>query len=364
MLPDRHRIAASGLAYMALALLLAGPSACARSQPRTQDVTARMRSPHGRTSAPCADCHDAAAWVPTREDSRFDHAKTTSFDLAGAHTRIDCRGCHFALRFDEPRLSPGGCGTCHVDVHAGRLGAGCTACHDTHSFTVTDRRAAHNGTGFPLTGMHRQIECSRCHTSDGDGRYGPLPTDCATCHASDYLGAVPDHGGAGFRTGCASCHGTLAWSPARFDHTRSAGYPLQGAHGRIECRSCHQPPDFSLRVPITSPGDCVGCHRDDYDRVHPGFGFSLDCLACHTQDSFRGARLVEHEARFPIASGPHARRWTSCSQCHEGPDIRNVTCLTCHEHSRTRMDDKHSGRPGYSYTTDACLTCHPRGRKE
>lgn len=349
-----------------MAVILFGLAACARPQPENEKTLAsgRTRSPHGATTVACERCHHAAGWSPLRADMQFDHTRETAFELTGKHAQLDCGSCHLTLRFDEPRVAAGDCATCHVDVHTGRLGVNCDACHDTDSFAASGRRDAHATTSFPLTGRHRQISCEACHGAAGDQRFGPLPTECVSCHAAQYRAALPDHAGAGFPTDCAACHGSFSWSGARFEHTRETGYPLEGAHNRINCQACHVPPNFALRFAPVGPRDCISCHRADYDRVHPNLGFSDDCLSCHSLDTFRGARWAEHDARFPIYSGTHARRWTSCTQCHVGQGFATVSCLNCHEHSQARMDDKHRERPGYSYTTAACLNCHPRGEAE
>jgi len=66
---------------------------------------------------------------------------------------------------------------------------------------------------------------------------------------------------------------------------------------------------------------------------------------------------------FPIYSGSHRGTWSSCSTCHQiANDFRQFTCLVCHEHNQASMDNKHHGRPGYSYVSTACLSCHPNGR--
>lgn len=347
------------LTCAACAVLSAG---CASPRPQQDDRLAASRSPHGAIAVDCARCHQPSAWSPLREPLDFDHAQQTPFALSGAHEGVDCRACHIALRFDEPGAGATDCAACHVDVHSGRLGTRCTECHDTHSFTGGARRDAHVGTAFPLTGRHRQVECEACHGAGGGERYQALATECLSCHAAQYGSATPDH--SGFPETCGGCHGTLTWRGARFDHASAAGYPLEGAHNRSDCSSCHVPPDFTLRYTATGPRDCIACHRDDYDREHAGLGFAEDCLVCHSQETFRGARWLEHEARFPIYSGSHARRWSSCGQCHDSPGFATVSCLNCHEHSQSRMDDKHRERSGYSYTTAACLSCHPRGAAE
>jgi hypothetical protein len=75
-----------------------------------------------------------------------------------------------------------------------------------------------------------------------------------------------------------------------------------------------------------------------------------------------GARYAAHDAAyFPIYSGAHAGRWSGrCSTCHTNPaSYPTFTCLTCHQ--KPDMDAKHAGRTGYSYDSNACYRCHPRG---
>ncbi|HEX6133480.1 MAG TPA: hypothetical protein VFZ24_05940 [Longimicrobiales bacterium] len=357
MVRDAQSRVLTGVAVLVAALLV---TTCARPQPDGAAALAQSRSPHGAGTLACASCHQPGGWSPLREDVDFDHSGT-SFQLSGQHSAVDCRSCHLTLRFDEPHVAEGECATCHVDVHGGSLGTSCTSCHDTKSFAASGRRDAHAGTSFPLTGRHRQVECEACHGTGSADRFTPLPTECFSCHADDYRAASPEHETAGFRTTCESCHGVLTWRGARFEHARETGYPLEGAHIRIACQSCHAPPDFALIYATTGPRDCIACHQDDYDRVHPSFGFAADCLQCHTLQTFRGAVWADHDARFPIYSGAHRGRWSACTQCHDGQGLSTVSCLNCHEHSQARMDDKHRERSGYTYTTPACLSCHPRG---
>lgn len=37
------------------------------------------------------------------------------------------------------------------------------------------------------------------------------------------------------------------------------------------------------------------------------------------------------------------------------------SCIDCHAHEQTPMDNKHSGVPGYVWSSPACLACHPDG---
>ena len=40
------------------------------------------------------------------------------------------------------------------------------------------------------------------------------------------------------------------------------------------------------------------------------------------------------------------------------------TCLTCHEHRRSEMDDEHDEVRGYVYESTACYSCHPDGEDD
>ena len=81
---------------------------------------------------------------------------------------------------------------------------------------------------------------------------------------------------------------------------------------------------------------------------------------------WKPAEFAIHDAQFfPIFSGAHNGEWTSCTECHSNPANYSVfTCIDCHEHNRTDMDDKHSGENGYEYSSLACLDCHPTGSHE
>jgi hypothetical protein len=112
---------------------------------------------------------------------------------------------------------------------------------------------------------------------------------------------------------------------------------------------------------------CVSCHQTAYDAAtdpnHRTARFPTDCTACHTTAGWAGARFDHDTQWFPIYSGNHAGRWSSCATCHTTSSNYAVfTCLTCHEHNQTSMDEKHRGRTGYRYDSQACYTCHPRGR--
>lgn len=332
---------------------------------------AAQDSPHGQTSRPleCTGCHTQDAWRPVREPILFDHTRDTEYALDGRHVDATCGGCHIRWNFSEPRVGASECSACHVDVHLGNLSTDCTACHTTESFQDLPTLQIHLRTAFPLTGSHLQVSCEACHVDDTGGMFTTLNPDCFACHQDEYEdNAYIDHVASGFPTDCVSCHNTIAFGAGvQFEHAvASGGFETLGAHDRIPCASCHTLPDFGPLFPVMDDQDCIGCHQLEFDQQHLGSGFPTTCLTCHTVETWAGGTFEDHDPLFfPIFSGPHRDKWTGCIDCHSVPaDYSSFTCLNCHEHRQSAMDDKHSGEGGYVYQSSACLDCHPDGRHE
>jgi hypothetical protein len=183
------------------------------------------------------------------------------------------------------------------------------------------------------------------------------------CHQADYAGtSAPNHQQAGFPTDCTACHTTATWTGATFNHN-GTGFPLTGAHTQTSCDRCHGDGVYAGK-----PTTCVSCHLTDYnnsvDPNHRQAQFSTDCASCHTTTVWTSATFTTHDAQyFPIYTGKHRGKWTSCSTCHVNPsDYRQFDCLWCH-HTAARTNPKHSNVLGYSYDSQACYRCHPNGRK-
>jgi hypothetical protein len=233
----------------------------------------------------------------------------------------------------------------------------CSICHSTASWAGATFN--HSTTQFPLTGAHLQLNCANCHAS---GRYAGLDTACASCHLTNYNNTRnPAHQAAGFPQQCAICHSTTAWTPASFDHSRTP-FPLTGAHTTTACANCHIGGRYA-----GTPTDCYSCHRSDYTGVtnpnHVAAGFPTNCAQCHTTTTWMGATFT-HNA-FPIYSGSHRGRWTTCNDCHVNPsNFATFSCLTCHAHEKTTMDEKHRDVRNYVYNSANCYSCHPTGRAD
>jgi hypothetical protein len=239
----------------------------------------------------------------------------------------------------------------------------CLTCHNINTWAgATIDHPALSG-GFQLVGAHVSIACESCHS--GPGFSVPFnassQNDCFACHSSDYQS---EHAGTGFPTTCLTCHNVDTWAGATIDHPAlSGGFQLVGAHVSIACERCHSGPGFSVPFDPAGHSDCYACHASDYDNEHSGTGFSTNCLSCHNTDTWEGASF-DHDAQFfPIYSGEHRGEWSDCQDCHTAApsDFTVFSCLNCHEHRQSEMDDEHDEVSGYVYESNACLSCHPNG---
>ena len=316
----------------------------------------------------CESCHTPKTWTNQRE--MFQAHSRTRFPLVAAHARLDCAACHAGQRPWEYATTPAECGNCHVETYLqttdpGHVAAGFSPrCQDCHLVTATSWRGPRSShpEGFPLVGGHAGLACARCHAS---GSYAGLSRVCLSCHQTDYAATTnPGHAAGGFPTTCESCHSIQAWRPAAFDHGLGR-FPLTGAHARVDCSRCHEGGRYQ-----GTPTDCDACHHGDYLRTanpsHQSSGFPTQCQACHTTNAWRPASF-DHDGRyFPIYSGEHRGKWSSCSDCHVRPgNYGAFECIFCHEHAnRSKMDEEHEDVGGYAYRSAACYRCHRRGRAD
>jgi hypothetical protein len=177
---------------------------------------------------------------------------------------------------------------------------------------------------------------------------------------TDYNGTTnPNHAQAGFPQQCNVCHNTSAWQPATFDHSNT-NFPLTGAHINVACANCHLNGNYT-----NTPTACYSCHKPEYDDTtdpnHAAAAFPTTCQTCHTTTRWTGATFAHND--FPIYSGTHNGKWSTCADCHVNPsNYTQFSCITCHQHSETNTSPKHNGVRGYVYNATSCYTCHPQGR--
>ncbi len=371
--------------------------------------------PHKTFPGDCSLCHVPDRWDKLRDDFSFDHEKETGVALKGAHKKAACLRCHNDFGPVEAYVARG-CAGCHQDPHGTQLGGDCTACHTEENWRPVGIVAKHARTRFPLVGRHAVTACSLCHIRAPTGDFRGASKQCAQCHQAALAEAQnPDHRANGWVTNCERCHTPRGWSGAAFDHLF---FPLSGGHALTDCSRCHTNGGFDG---LTK--DCLSCHADDRARAPGHDKFSVmcqqchntsrwedaevdhsffpltaghaltDCSRCHTNGGFEGlskdclschaddrARAPNHDKfpttcqqchtttrwkgavfnhRFPLR-GEHN---VDCSVCHTTPDTRVFSCFGCHEHSRDRTDKKHREVNGYTYSSAACVQCHPNGEE-
>ncbi len=329
---------------------------CAGCHQNDFATTTDPNHPAAKFATTCTDCHTTATW----QGGAFNHA-TTAFPLTGSHLAATCKSCHADNVFDG---KPTTCVSCHQgdfdqSTNPNHKTAGfpttCMTCHTTT--TWTGAAFNHATTAFPLTGAHLAATCVSCHVN---ATYKGTTATCVGCHQADFTATTdPSHSAAKFPTTCSNCHSTATWQGGTFNHTATA-FPLTGAHIATRCKQCHADNVFGGK-----PTTCVSCHLTDFNATvnpnHKAAGFPTDCLSCHTTARWDGATFDHDTKYFRIYSGKHQGQWATCATCHTNPaNYQEFTCLTCHEHSQIKMDDKHKGEAGYSYVSSVCLSCHPR----
>ena len=333
------------------------PSACVACH--QQNYTATTTPPHAASGFPttCAQCHGTSTWL----GSGFDHS-ATAFPLAGAHLTAACTSCHGDGVYKGKSTA---CQSCHQPAYTASahpphalLGFS-TTCSNCHTMTAwAGGTFDHGTTRFALAGAHRAVSCNGCH---GDGVYRGKSMLCASCHLARYTAATtPPHASSGFPTTCEVCHGTTAWTPATFNH-QTTRFPLTGAHGPLACAACHGDGVYRGK-----PMACVSCHQATYNATtnpnHKAANFPTLCESCHTTTKWLGATFNHDGSFFPIYSGVHKGRWSTCADCHTvSTNYASFSCFSCHQQSK--MDSAHRGRTGYRYDSVLCYQCHPQGKK-
>ena len=311
----------------------------------------------GQFGSRCEECHTVQGWRVSIQDVK-EHQNR--FPLLGAHAALDCVSCHTGAAVGQFTGLRTDCASCHmtdflntssvIDHKALNFPTTCESCHGTDSwFGAAFNHAAM--TGFALTGMHAKLACTACHLN---GKFQGTPVDCYSCHMQDFNGTNnPSHVTANFPHDCGTCHTTISWMGATFDHTKFTNFPLTGAHMTVPCASCHINGQF-----VGTPTDCFSCHKTDYQGTtnpsHTAAGFPTTCATCHTTTSWLGATFTH--TWFPI---PHHSAQL-CSDCHTDPtNYATFTCTTCHTKAQT--DPKHQGVSGYVWNSINCYQCHKNG---
>lgn len=174
----------------------------------------------------CIACHtDHHGKIPRVAVSIFDH------DLLNISTINNCNTCHAV---PDDQLHP-------------LLSANCRSCHSTDEWDIT---VAFNHT---MINADKRDNCNTCHNAPNDKLHISLT-----------------------ESDCGSCHGSVAWKPATFDHNE---YFILDRHHNVECGTCHTNNDFTAYT-------CYGCHEHTSSKMisehrEEGIYNITNCASCH-----------------------------------------------------------------------------------
>ena len=326
------------------------------------------------SSQNCIGCHsehNGEDFPVVKWDIRsFDHGQT-GYALEGKHSTLSCAQCHSAARIPASERMiikvkdlnhtflgiPPACISCHQDAHRGRLGTDCQQCHSFADWKIVNpKQFDHSRTRYPLTGLHAQVACEKCHTPGPDNkpRYtGIAFGQCSNCHRDQHHGS--------FLQGCGACHSTGGWKKVsiesineKFDHSKTK-FPLLGKHTSVECIRCHAGGDFKQPIAFAT---CMECHKPDPH--HGQFAHRTnggECASCHSVEGWKPSTftVADHATSAYPLQGAHAK--LACAQCHtpRGTDtlfkIKFQHCTDCHA-------DRHAGQFARAPYFDACEQCH------
>lgn len=329
----------------------------------------QIGNPNGKDCVRCHLEHNGEEfhlihWEPS--EKQFDH-RQTGYSLEGKHSGVACEKCHIPaymvpedhalIKMKDLSKSYFGlsqnCVACHKDPHKGQLGNECQRCHNFADWKAA-KQFDHSKTRYPLTGLHIQVACEKCHKPDvpgGSARYKDMKFDvCTACHIDPHKGS--------FKQRCEECHTTAGWKrllPAfTFDHSKTK-YPLEGKHAAVSCTGCHVNGDFKKPVAFAN---CADCHKPD---PHKGQFESRpkkgECAECHTVNGWKPSLfgVKEHDTSGYPLRGKHMN--VECAKCHipAGKDtvykVKYAACLDCHK-------DAHDSQFAAAPYRNRCEDCH------
>jgi hypothetical protein len=331
------------------------------------------RGLHARfpNSANCAACHSEhngedyplIRWQPSLK--LFDHNQT-GYPLLGKHAGLQCDQCHtpshiqasakVLIKMKDLRNTFLGlsqeCTTCHDDPHKGQMGANCTQCHNFVNWKAATN-FNHNKTKFPLTGLHAQVPCEKCHAAQSPSGPARLTgirfAECSDCHGDPHRGT--------FTQSCDTCHTTNGWKKItetqRFDHSKTK-FPLLGKHAEVDCIKCHANGDSKKPIEFAK---CMDCHADAHGGQFANRSDHGDCNSCHSVNGWKPSLfdVKMHAASAYPLEGMHAM--VACAKCHipAGTATRYKVpfdkCTDCHS-------DAHGGQFADAPYDGRCESCH------
>jgi hypothetical protein len=263
----------------------------------------------------CTQCHSEISFHQIKGMKNFNHSRT-DYPLEGKHRTVTCAKCHKTGYTNSLKYTQ--CSNCHKDYHVKQFmvqgrSPDCAACHSTLGFDQSSYTLEmHNEIPFQLTGAHLATPCFACHKKSEKWSFRNIGKQCIDCHKDIHEASLDKKYDP--EPSCVNCHSTKRWSEIAFEHTK-AGYPLEGAHLRQSCRSCHfkaaEPGSPLLHFSKLS-SSCTECHKDEHQNQF-GEPEATSCLKCHDYFDWSAAMFDHQQTAFPL-DGKH--KDVACNKCH------------------------------------------------
>src|SRR5947208_1524294 len=323
-----------------------------------------------------------------------------AFPVTGAHATIACTTCHINNNYNLT-TPPNACGNsgCHLTTWQQTTNpkhsaaptvfpvANCSTCHTTTTWTTAT--FDHSTTGFPLTNSHqlapagKVTACTDCHINNNYNLTTP-PNACGNsgCHLTTWQQTTnPVHSSAGApfaAANCSTCHNTIAWTTAAFDHS-TTGWPLTGSHqmspaGKVvACTDCHVSNNYTFTAANT---DCYGCHQAAWQSTttmggavpnHITAGFpTAQCTTCHNTSTWTST-FNHATTGFPLTNAHQmapAGKVAACTDCHINNNYTLAIAPTdcgnsgCHLTTWQQTNNPTHASAGAPFAAANCSTCH------
>src|SRR6266567_1782431 len=230
----------------------------------------------------------------------------------------------------------------------GPLSIPCQNCHTFSSWKPI--RAIpefnHDHTRYPLRGMHRDVGCTKCHSTLV---FQNVSTHCADCHADIHRRQ--------FGANCESCHSVKGWQVSNRDiQNHQNRFPLIGAHAMVECEACHKGAASGQFRGLSTA--CYSCHQQDFKTPvidHIASGFPTTCESCLSMDNWFGAKFDHFKVTGFALTGMHAT--LDCVACHLNNRFKGTpaSCYACHRKDFVATNNPPHVPAGLPHD---CAVCH------
>ncbi|HET6142789.1 MAG TPA: hypothetical protein VFE02_04725 [Candidatus Acidoferrales bacterium] len=331
----------------------------------------------------CAQCHSPLGWQASTQSIQNHFNR---FPLLGAHAVVQCDECHKNAAVGNYIGLSTACSTCHMSDWLGTTNpkhqsagsefaaSNCTSCHAFD--TWQNAKFDHSSTGFLLTNGHANVACALCHVNN-NYNLATAPTDCGNsgCHLTTWQTTTnpvhPSAGAAFAVANCTTCHTTVSWTTATFDHN-TTGFPLTAGHANVTCAACHINNNYNLTI---APTDCGNsqCHLTTWQQtnnpVHSTSGTAFtaaNCSTCHNTTSWSTAIFNHSTTGFTLTGTHMSPTPTPCTSCHVNNNytLNSTDCYGCHSAAFQSTTTIGGNVPnhvtaGFPTTAAACSTCHP-----